>query len=163
MWTPDQERFLATCEEFASRGKRIVYKDIAEACEVHATTASKWMAHPEFRAAVGGTIRAAHPILIDAADNALLQLALTGNLLAYDKVMTELRARRLELVGGGQSTGPNGQVMNGITVNLGIPLPSGDRSSLPPPVMRGPKGEPLPMPQTLPAPSASSSPAPAVR
>lgn len=150
---------MATLEEWASRGKRVIYKDIAAAAEVDPATVSIWMRSVDFRAAVCAAIRGAHPILMDAADNALLQQAITGNLVAYDKVMGEFRARRQEMVSPGGTMSPSGAMVNGVIVNVGIPLPAGDRSSLPPPIMRHPTtGEIVPIPPKATLPPGGANP-----
>lgn len=116
-------------------------------------TVSVWMRQPVFRAELSDIIRAAHPILVGIADNALLQLAAAGNTVAYEKVMTELRARRVELTVGPAGVGVDGTgAPAGIAAHIhihGIP----ERQPF----------ESLPPPRALPTPSAAATPAPAVR
>lgn len=140
--------FLCTLEEWASRGKRIIYKDIAELARVHPVTVSKWMRGQAFRDLVSQTLRDARPVLLEAADNSIAQQAVAGNLMAWEKLNAEMRLRRQDVLSpGGSSVSPSGATVNGVIVNLGIPLPAGDRSSLPPPIMRHPTtGEIIPIP-----------------
>lgn len=160
-WRPTRrmQLLLDTAEDWATRCKPLVLKDLADACGVEKTRPSKWMQFPEFREALALVIRRAQPALVESAITSVLQQAVKGNLLAFDRAMDRLerwgRVKTVFVAGDGSPTpGDSPQAVNGVIVNLyGIPTTTPDRSTLPPPIMRHPvTGEIVPIPLMVPLP-----------
>jgi hypothetical protein len=81
-----QQQFIDTAVEFACRGKRLVLKDIAVACGLAENRPSKWNTNPAFRDALTSALEGTHRHLAAAARTAVYNLAIAGNLAAFDRI-----------------------------------------------------------------------------
>jgi hypothetical protein len=88
--TRRMQLFLDVARDRSMLGKSMALKDIAQECGLDQARPSKWMRTPAFREALSLLLRDVHAPLIEASIASLLQLAIRGNLHAFDKVMSWL-------------------------------------------------------------------------
>lgn len=134
--TRRMQLFLDTARDRGMTGKSMALKEIAESCGLDPTRPSKWMRIPAFREAFALLIRDVHAPLVEASIAALLQLAIRGNLLAFEKVMTWLeRLGRLGIrLSDPRTSATAAPGVAGVEIHIHqIPEPA-SRATLPPPL-----------------------------
>jgi hypothetical protein len=138
------QRFIDAAVEHVCKGKRLIYSEIAIGCGLAANRPWKWNAYPEFKNAMRAALEETHGHLAAAARTSLYQMAIAGNLAAYDRIREverDIAGLANGATGGGANVGAND--LGGVHFHVhGVP----ERQPL----------STLPPTLTLPAPSAAA-------
>lgn len=151
--TRNMLRYRDALLDALARNKRLTVTDLAAAAGIARERISRWERKPGFVTWLEGEIDSAVRRLANRMHYAQMQTAIGGSLPHYQ---TQLRRLGQETPWEGpHQVGDSGpQTVNGVQVHIhGIPSPVGDRSTLPPPIMRHPvTGEIVPIPPKEPRP-----------